>query len=363
VRKSAILLVLLSSFSLVLPPFFVPLVRAAEDSWETMADMPTARSGLGVAVVDGKIHAIGGYLDQISFSGHLGTNEMYDPATDTWATRESMPTARNRFGIAVVQNKIYVIGGETDDGYTGANEVYDPATDNWETRTPMPTVRADLSANVVDGKIYLISGTEIYGYGAWPRTINVTEVYDPVTDSWTTKAPIPTAVCGYASAVVDDQIYVIGSIGWGAPSSGVNQIYAPETDTWTLGSSMPDWFTERASSAATTGVYAPKRIHVLWDDEHRVYDPESDGWSNASSMPTSRLSLAIAAVDDRLYAIGGGSHEKLGFTESNKNERYTPADFIPEFPSWIILPLLLTVILLVTLYRKRLVKPPIQQSY
>jgi nitrous oxidase accessory protein len=36
---------------------------------------------------------------------------------------------------------------------------------------------------------------------------------------------------------------------------------------------------------------------------------------------------------------------------------------IPEFPSWIILPLLLTVALAVTLYRKRLVKPPIHQNY
>jgi len=347
VRKSAILLALLSSFSLVLPAFYVPLVRAVEDSWESMADMPTARSGLGVAVVEGKIYAIGGHLDQISFSGHLGTNEMYNPATDIWVTRESMPTARNRFGIAVVQNKIYVIGGETDDGYTGANEVYDPTTDTWETRTPIPTVRADLSANVVDDKIYLIAGS-----GGWPFH-NVTEVYDPVTDSWTTKASIPTAVCGYASAVVDNKIYVIGSIGWGAPSSGVNQIYAPETDTWTLGCSMPDWFTEMASSAATTGVFAPKRIYVLWDDEHRVYDPESDSWSNATSMPTSRLSLAVAVVDDRLYAIGGGSHEKLGFTESNKNERYTPADFIPEFPSWTPLLIMLVAVMAVSVIYKR----------
>jgi N-acetylneuraminic acid mutarotase len=356
-KTRATLIVFLVLCSLLVSLTNIEAVRAVEDSWETMAEMPTARSGLGVAVVDGKIYAIGGYLDQISFSGHLGTNEMYDPATDTWETKESMPTARNRFGIAVVQNKIYVIGGETDEGYTGVNEVYDPLTDTWETRTPMPTVRADLSANVVDDKICLIGGTEIYGYGYWPRTINVTEVYDPVTDSWATKTSIPTAVCGYASAVVDNKIYVIGSIGWGEPSSGINQIYNPETDTWALGSSMPNWFTERAASAATTGVFAPKRIDILWDDEHHVYDPENDSWSTATSMPTSRLSLGVAVVDDILYAIGGGFHAELGFTESNKNEKYTPSGYIPEFPSWTpILITLVAVVAMTVVYRVKLDK-------
>jgi len=268
VKQYAFLLVLILFASLILSAFSISIVMAAEDSWETMADMPTARSKLGVAVVDGKIYAIGGYLDQISFSGHLGTNEMYDPATNTWATKESMPTARDRFGIAVVQNKIYVIGGETDDGYTGANEVYDPLTDTWETRTSMPTVRADLSANVVDEKIYLISGTETYGYGAWPRGINVTEVYDPATDSCT-----------------------------------------------------------------------------------------------ATSMPTPRLSLGVAVVDDILYAIGGGFYAELGFTESNKNEKYTPSGYIPEFPSWTPLLILLIGVLVVTvIYKQKLHKQKPEES-
>jgi len=357
IQSLVVVLLISTSLSTVL----VPLAKAMGDSWETMADMPTARRRLGVAVVDEKIYAIGGYLSgQINVTGHVGTNEMYDPATDSWATKEPMPTARNRFGIAVVQNKIYVIGGETDEGYTGANEVYDPLTDTWETRTPMPTVRADLSANVVDDKIYLIGGTEIYGYGAWPRAINVTEVYDPKTDSWTTKTPIPTAVAGYASAVVSNKIYVIGSIGWGEPASDINQIYYPATDTWAFGSSMPTWFTEKAAAAATTGVFAPKRIHVLWDDEHRVYDPESDSWSIATPMPTPRLLLGVAVVDDMLYAIGGIPHAGVGSTESNKNERYTPSGYIPEFTSWFILPLFLVATLIAIIIRKRVAYPKSQ---
>ena len=91
-------------------------VKAAEDYWTTKAQMPTARTGFGVAVANGKIYAIGG-----SDGRYLTTNEMYDPSTNTWATKKSMPTKRGHFGIAAHQNKIYVIGGETGDGPTGVN--------------------------------------------------------------------------------------------------------------------------------------------------------------------------------------------------------------------------------------------------
>ena len=94
----ALAVVIFVSFSVT--PFLVPHINATEDSWRTMARMPTARSGLGVAVVEGKIYAIGG-----SNPGYLGTNEMYDPETDTWTTKASMPNPRCRFAIAVVENK------------------------------------------------------------------------------------------------------------------------------------------------------------------------------------------------------------------------------------------------------------------
>jgi hypothetical protein len=299
-------------------------VKATEDSWATMAEMPTARSGLGVAAVNGKIYAIGGMN-----GGHLNTNEEYDPATNTWATKKPMPTPRSRFGIAVYQNKIYVIGGERYGGYTGANEVYDPLTDTWETKTPMPTVRADLCANTVNGKIHLISGNQIPL--GWPEPSNVNEVYDPATDSWTTKAPMPTATYGCVSAVVNNKIYVIESSSW-VGGSGLNQIYDAETNTWSYGKNMPTALDDEGAAGATTGVMAPKRIYVMGSQTYgsviyynlnQVYDPEGDTWTTGTPMPTARQSLGIAVVNDVLYAIGGYG----GDNYRNENEQYTPFGF------------------------------------
>jgi N-acetylneuraminic acid mutarotase len=339
VNRFTSIIILLLVLAFLSSPLLVSIACAAEDSWVTLAPIPTKRFFFGVAVVDGKIYAIGG-------AGGVNATEMYDPVTNTWHTKASMPTPRSGFGIAVVENKIYVIGGSTGDStYTNVNEVYDPATDTWETKTSMPTTRHAMDANVVDGKIYVIGGNSI-----------VNEVYDPATDSWTTKTPIPTGVGYYASAVVDNKIYVIG----GAVEVILNQIYDTETDTWSSGAPLPKGV-DSAAAVATTGVYAPKRIYVIGGKQNldaanltQIYDTETDTWSTGTAMPTSRYGLAVAVVNDVVYAIGG-IEGWIVYPVSAANEQYTPAGYIPEFPSWTPTLLVLVVFAVaVVIYKRKL---------
>ncbi|PVX26216.1 MAG: hypothetical protein CW691_02085 [Candidatus Bathyarchaeum sp.] len=312
-KKAACLFVLLLFLSVVLPAFSTPLVWAADDSWVTLEPLPTTRRDLRVATMNGKIYVIGGRNDD----GYLSTNEEYDPATNTWTTKTPMLTPRSDFGIAVVNDKIYCIGGIIDfdwSGYgkgilTAVNEVYDPATDTWDTLTSMPTKRQRPTANVVNGKIYLIYGFQYQNLPP-PQTrteLDVNEVYDPETDSWTTKTSMPYTPYGPASATIDNKIYVIGGF-----KSNLTQIYEPESDSWSQGAPIPT-AVALAGAAATSGEMAPKRIYVIGGYPsgaevrlNQIYDPETDTWSSGSQMPTARHSLGVAVVNDVLYSIGGG---------------------------------------------------------
>lgn len=312
----------------------------AEDSWVSKASMQVARSSLGVAVVNGKIYAIGGHAE----NGIVATNEEYDPATDIWVFKKPMPTPRSYFPIVAFQNKIYCIGGYLNNGsVTGVNEVYDPATDTWETREPMPTKRVGLKANAANGKIYLIGGDT----NNFARSLN--EVYDPASDSWTTKSSLPFATSSYASAVVDNKIYIIG----GLTNSSVtwpNQIYEAETDTWIQGAASPSPIVY-AQAAATIGVNAPKRIYVLSENLGtnkdcvlRVFDPRLDTWTDGALMPTYRREYAVAMVNDVFYAIGGLTttyNSAIPFDWSSEytlyyasNEQYTPFGYGSPDPSY-----------------------------
>jgi N-acetylneuraminic acid mutarotase len=367
----SIIIFCLLSLSLILLIFHVPFVVATEDSWATKAPMQVARSGLGVAAVNGKIYAIGGsnssgqapsipgsaVLGNRDIGGHVGTNEEYNSETDTWAFKTPMPTPRILFATAVYQNKIYCIGGKTSDGYIGVNEVYDPKTDTWETKTSMPTVRGWLEANVVGDKIYLIGG--------YPNT-TLNEVYDPAADTWTTKTPSPKPTAftgGYASAVFDNKIYIIGGL---SQDHNLNQIYDTETDSWSYGTPPPS-SVDGGAAAATTGELAPRRIYVLGapaalkqGEERtfvRVYDPQTDNWTFGVDVPTKRYNFGVAVINDTIYAIGGHTYDFIGlFAPSAANEQYTPIGYIPEFPSWAILPLLLIASLTAIFYKQILLR-------
>jgi N-acetylneuraminic acid mutarotase len=336
-KNVALLLVLVILTALgiiVVKPVFAPSV--IENSWATKKPIPQAEA-LRAAVVNGKIYAIGNEA-----------NYEYDPAADNWTAKKPMPTARQYFGIAVHQNKIYIIGGSWWDSEKGrripsnANEVYDPLTDTWETKEPMPTNRSNFEASMVNGKIYLMGGRT----GDQKTTVALNEVYDPATDSWTTKEPMLYPVVAYASAVVDGKIYVIGGTNeFHNPDDPLytdyNQIYDPEVDTWSLGASLPK-VVRNAAAGATTGVKAQKRIYVVGGTTDgsmegtnitQAYDPENNDWAIGASMPTARGWLAVAVVDDMLYAIGGSPGLMLSFLTAN--EQYTPLGYGTPDPSYM----------------------------
>jgi N-acetylneuraminic acid mutarotase len=159
--------------------------------------------------VNGKIYALGGTTDgRVVFS----TVEEYDPTTDTWTEKTSMPTPRALFASSAVAGKIYAIGGWIPRGNIGKAfttvEVYDPVTNTWSKRANTPTARWGLSTSVVRGKIYAIGGTTTT-QSKW-RTVSTVEVYNPTTDRWTKEANMLTRRGWHASSAVFGKIYVIG---------------------------------------------------------------------------------------------------------------------------------------------------------
>ena len=66
-----------------------------------------------------------------------------------------MPTARGALAAAVLNGKLYAIGGVKAFGRdnVAALEVYDPTSDRWESLSPMQRARDHLAVGVVDGKI------------------------------------------------------------------------------------------------------------------------------------------------------------------------------------------------------------------
>lgn len=193
------------------------------DRWTARKPMPTPRGALAIAVLDGKLHAVGGY----NRDGNTGAHEVYDPMTDTWSARAPMPTARDHHATAALGGRLYAIGGRLNRQYSqnlAVTEEYDPATDRWMRKVDLPTARSGITAAVVGDRIYVFGGEAPGG------TFRENEAYHPASNVWETQAPMPTARHGLGSAVIDGHIYVLsGGPTPGGSFSNANEMFIPPT--------------------------------------------------------------------------------------------------------------------------------------
>ena len=321
-NRTAFALALLLVIIVLLFPSLLTVVdvKAEESSLTTLAPMPTARGGLDAAVVDGKIYAIGGGV------GASNKNEKYDPTTNTWTTEAAIPTGRSNLATVTIQNKIYAIGGSADE-YPwmpiAKNEVYDPYTNTWATKAEMPTARTQMCANNVNHQIYVTGGFKLVGPNDFEPS-NKTEAYNPTTNTWTTKAEMPYAAVKHSSVVIGDKIYVLTS---------PIQIYDTKTDSWSLGS-FPPTVQSNADAVTILDEQGHELIYIFGGGETftypndlvQIYDPENDVWGVGSPMPIPRYGLAVAVVNNQIYALGGVTEGGAYGTSSSTNERYTPSE-------------------------------------
>lgn len=154
---------------------------------------------------------------------------------------------RGDFAVTTLQGKIYVMGGfiSTSPQFiptaTAANEMYDPVTNTWTNKTSLPVAEGFLQAVTVNGKVYVMGGG---AYNGTAYDINATnEVYDPVSDSWQPLATMLTPVFNFAVTAVGDKIYVMGGMDERLNGltiySNQTQIYDIQTNTWAFGQSIP----------------------------------------------------------------------------------------------------------------------------
>jgi hypothetical protein len=299
------------SLVLILVLGLATMSPAAEDSWTFKNPIPTGRGFTSGAVLDGKIYVIGGFLSHTSITT---ANEMYDPATDTWTVMEPMPQARCGHATCTCNGKIYVFGGVRPNPYGFAkNNVYeyDPQTDTWAQKADMPYEIAFCGIAVLNDTIYLIGGTT----NCYTPPINTVMAYDPVTESWTQKADILNARSFLSACVVDGKIYAFGGGDENLHDYAFDyvEVYDPATNTWTAKTNMPTGRLVMGTCPMNGKIYAVGgwRIYTALP-VNEMYDPATDTWIRKSPIQQRRLMFFFGSVGDKIYAIGGSYPDSQG---------------------------------------------------
>jgi N-acetylneuraminic acid mutarotase len=305
--------------AVMLAAISAPVVPATAQNatWSTESPLPVARSEMKAAVVNGKIYLIGGAFDEMQGTEAVtnytsGLTTEYDPVAKTWRERARAPAGSTHQALAVLDGKIYALGGFGNSRHTEPSQNffrYDPATDSWETLPAIPTgPQGGGVAAAVDGKIHAIGGrvteNEVFATHL---------VFDPAANAWSEAAPLPTARDHASSFVVDGKIHVVGGrLGETEVNVGTHDIYDPATDTWTSGPEMP---TGRSSLAydVYNGMLFVAGGECRVDprgtfDEVEAFDVANGRWIEFPALPVGRHAFASAAIGGKLYFFGGSTN-------------------------------------------------------
>jgi hypothetical protein len=219
-------------------------------AWVTKDAMPTPRRGLGTGSLAGKIYAVGG-----SDGGSPGAGtptsafEVFDPtlaAGSQWTSLTPLPAALMDVEATIALDAatsgttggaLIVFGGRPGGGgFVSSTWVYDIAANSWSAGAPMPTARANAMAGLImqgsplDGMIAVFGGNN-------NLNLTVTELYDPLTDTWMAgpNMLLPTSEQAVGMLWDSTGIYSIGEGIFGASGSGVERlVWVPEPGTLML---------------------------------------------------------------------------------------------------------------------------------
>jgi N-acetylneuraminic acid mutarotase len=286
--------------------------------WTEGAPMPTPRTEIAGAAIDNIVYIVGGFDAQ---GRAVATVEVYNSSNDSWSAVAPMPQPLHHAAAASLGEKLYVVGGYFANNTSSDRlYVYDPKTDKWQDLSSMPTARGALTAQFVNGTLYAIGGVST-GFGS-AGVVGTNEAYDPATDRWEEKEPMPTPREHLASASYDNELYIIGGrVGGLDANLDANEMYDPAEDKWTELAAMPS---KRGGLAAAASP-SDGRIYVFGGESptgtfrnNERYSPHTSIWESAPEMPNGRHGLAAVGVENEIYVIGGGPQPGLTVSDSNQ---------------------------------------------
>lgn len=318
----------------------------AKGPWLTLSPFPDPSEELLGAVAGGKLYVFAGLGP--AWKPKALVYE-YDPAVDKWNERKPMALPSHHLALATLDDKIYAFGGfapptSGPPGWVPIDNAweYDPTNDSWKALAPMPTKRGAAAAAAVNGKIYVVGGAGIRpGSGdtmilpsRLHQILDTVEEYDPATNSWRTRSPMPTPRNHHIAAGVGGKLYAIGGrIGAAfitrASNTDMVEAYDPANDSWTPPlERMP---TPRSAMAAAVhnnriyvggGEFQDRRMLGAFRAVE-AYDPAQNRWDIMPSMPNPRHGLAGGVIGDRLYLVSGdaqsagnGAHTDVAFNQA-----------------------------------------------
>jgi N-acetylneuraminic acid mutarotase len=261
-----------------------------------------------------------------------------EAAPPSWSSAPSMPIPLGEVAGGLINGKIYLVGEGSP-----ATFAYDTVAKTWTSAglASRPFQGNHHAAEVFGGKLYLFGGL---GGGSEGKV----QIYDPVANKWTEGAPMPFAAGSSSSAVIGNQVYVVGGIVGSATTTQAAR-YNPATNTWQSIASMPQGRNHAAAETDGQRMFVfggrgpgsgSDNVVANGFDTVQIYDPATDSWessldpgSDLAPLPQARGGMGTAVfADGKFWVMGGETLDGSGATANHVYDRVDVYD--PAANSW-----------------------------
>jgi N-acetylneuraminic acid mutarotase len=288
------------------------LLSSTALDWQTAAVSPLVRAEGSKAVVNNKMYIVGGF----SGSNLAVTKELdvYDPAINTWIRLADMPVPETHGGTAVDGTDIWVAGFFLNNGISASKLVYkyDTVANVWTQEPSLPAGRGAAGVAIINHVLHVwggLTGMTTSAADHWELDVN------NLSAGWKTDASLPQALDHMGSLSLDGKLWSIGGFKDKQETDGNLTIvyrYDPTTDSWAhdvaelpvgLGHIGPD-----TTVAGDKIIIAGGQIDASFVDEITQvleYDPDTNAWSKLTPLPSGRKSAFCAFADGKLIVSCG----------------------------------------------------------
>ncbi|HVE45868.1 MAG TPA: IPT/TIG domain-containing protein [Acidimicrobiales bacterium] len=294
--------------------------QASGPKWQTIAPKATAASGPALLLDDDRVLVAGGCCqEQGRSNAGISAVEIYDPslASGTWLPVQPLPLPLVDHTLTLMHgtpeqcgtncSKVLAAGGFkrrastlivrfTDDNQVPLPPpaIFDPVSNTWRTTRPMNAPRYGHGAVELPGGKVMVVGGSIHiegpidpGPSTTPALATATtEVFDPLTESWSYAAPMATRRYRPATLMLSDgRVLVAGGFSPTGPVADA-EIYDPVKNQWSPAGALSSPGSAQLIELPTTG--------TCGSNCGRVLAIRDDGTVDTFVLPPTVLSLSKA---------------------------------------------------------------------
>jgi Kelch motif/Galactose oxidase, central domain len=319
-------LILLSAVSVFFVPSCKARVNANREQARGVREAGSVNSVRGMTaqraahtatlLPDGKVLVAGGFT---SGESSLASAEIFDPATNTFASAGNMNAARSGHTATLLPTGKVLIAGGYNGSYLASAELFDPATRAFTPAGRMVTARSGQAAMLLrSGKVLLAGGTGV----GWTFLADA-ELYDPATNTFAATGGMATARESHTATLLPNgTVLIAGGHRGRRPSVTVHssaEIYDPAAGTFTAAGNMTRIRHKHEAISLTDG-----RVLIAGGSDERdgrgaytsaeIYNPSTGAFTATGNMNAARYKLQGASVllsDGKVLIAGGANRAEV----------------------------------------------------